>query len=94
MLQMREELYQTLGAMATQVAGFYQMTAVLPGWAATLVGDVHSMPNQHLRLLTRHVIIPLIKACPPAHRCSFCWPTSPHAVPSNRYDIDLTMSMR
>jgi hypothetical protein len=66
--QMREELYQTLGAIAAQIAGFYQMTAALPAWAAALVGDLPMMPTQHLRLLTRHVITPLVKACPPAHR--------------------------
>ena len=65
---MREELYQTLGAIASQIAGFYQMAAMLPAWAAALVGDLPIMPNQHLRLLTRHVITPLVKACPPAHR--------------------------
>jgi hypothetical protein len=67
-MQMREETYQTLGALASQVAGFYEAAAALPAWAAALVGDLPSMPNQHLRLLLRHIIIPLVKACPPVHR--------------------------
>lgn len=74
---MREELYQTLGAMASQIAGLYQMTAVLPAWAAAIVGDLPIMPNQHLRLLTRHVISPLVKACPPAHRSASCFTLKP-----------------
>ncbi len=66
--QMREEIYQTLGSMTAHVAGFYGTTAALPAWAAALVGDLPIMPNQHLRLLIRHVITPLVKACPPMHR--------------------------
>lgn len=69
---MREELYQTLGAIASQISGFYQMTALLPAWQAALVDDLASMPTQHLRMLIRHIIIPLVKACPPTHRCASC----------------------
>lgn len=66
---MREEIYQTLGAMTSQVSGFYRATAVLPAWTAALVGELPVMPNQHLRLLIRHVINPFVKACPLMHRC-------------------------
>ncbi|BDA43725.1 Exportin-5 [Coccomyxa sp. Obi] len=72
--QMREELYQTLGTIASQISGFYQMTALLPAWQAALVGDLAVMPTQHLRMLIRHIIIPLVKACPPTHRNTWLLP--------------------
>ena len=66
--QVREELYQTLGALAGQVSSFYAASAAAPAWAAALAGDLPSMRDAHVRLLMRHVLRPLIKACPPAHR--------------------------
>ena len=66
--QMREELYQILGGLASSVASFYQAAAAQPAWAAALVGDLDMLTNPHLRLAMRHIHIPLIKACPPPHR--------------------------
>ena len=65
---MREELYQTLGALAGQVSSFYAASASAPDWAAALAGDLPSMRDAHVRLLMRHVLRPLVRACPPAHR--------------------------
>ena len=66
--QVREELYQTLGALAGQVSAFYAASAAAPAWAAALVGDLPHLRDAHVRLLMRHVLRPLIRACPPAHR--------------------------
>ena len=67
-MQMREELYQILGSLASSVAGLYQATAEQPAWVGALVGDLDMLTNQHLRLTMRHIFIPLVKACPPMHR--------------------------
>ena len=67
-VQMREELYQILGGLASSVASFYQAAAAQPAWAAALVGDLDMLTNPHLRLAMRHIYIPLVKACPPSHR--------------------------
>ena len=67
-VQTKEELYQALGYLASQVSGFYQATALQPAWAAALVGDLPSMTNGNIRIMQRHVTIPLCKACPPVHR--------------------------
>ena len=67
-VQMREELYQILGSLASSVASFYQAAATQLAWAAALVGDLDMLINPHLRLAMRHIYIPLVKACPPIHR--------------------------
>ena len=67
-MQMREELYQILGSLASSVASLYQATAAQPAWVAALVGDLDMLINPHLRLAMRHIYIPLAKACPPMHR--------------------------
>ena len=70
--QMREELYQILGSLASSVASFYQAAATQPAWVAALVGDLGTLINPHLRLAMRHIYIPLIKACPTIHRQASC----------------------
>ena len=67
-MQMREELYQILGGLASSVAGLYQATVAQPAWVAALVGDLDMLTNQQLRLAMRHIFIALVKACPPMHR--------------------------
>lgn len=67
-MQMREELYQILGGLASSVAGLYQATGAQPAWVAALVGDLDMLTNQQLRLAMRHIYIALVKACPPVHR--------------------------
>ena len=67
-MQMREELYQILGGLASSVSGLYQATAAQPAWLAALVGDLDMLTNQQLRLAMRHIYIALVKACPPMHR--------------------------
>ena len=67
-MQMREELYQILGSLASSVAGLYRATAAQPAWVAALVGDLDMLTNQQLRLAMRHIYIALAKACPPMHR--------------------------
>lgn len=69
--QVREELYQTLGALAGQVSAFYADAAAAPAWAAALAGDLPHLRDAHVRLLMRHVLRPLIRACPHTHRQSF-----------------------
>ena len=81
-MQMREELYQILGGVASSVAGLYQATAAQPAWVAALVGDLDMLTNQQLRLAMRHIFIALVKACPPMHRRV--------SQPSNFFDMSST----
>ena len=67
-MQMREELYQVLGSLASSVSGLYESSAAQPAWVAALVVDLDMLTNQHLRLAMRHIYICLVKACPPVHR--------------------------
>jgi hypothetical protein len=92
--QVRESLYQALGIIASQAAGFFAAGAdVRALWAPALVGSLEHMPMTHVRILIRHVMLPLCRHCPPAHRrapalqaagyqviCSACLvsPCAPH----------------
>jgi len=67
--QVRESLYQALGIIASQAAGFFAAGADARAlWAPALVGSLEHMPMTHVRILIRHVMLPLCRHCPPAHR--------------------------
>ena len=92
--QMREELYQILGSLASSVASFYQAAATQPAWAAALVGDLDVLINPHLRLAMRHIYIPLVKACPPTHRQAACPPQISHSMIRGSLLIALSESLQ
>ena len=80
--QVRESLYQGVGIMATQAAGFFAAGAEARGlWAPALTGGLEAMPAQHARLLIRHIVSPLCRACPPAHRAAWLVPVLNRLMP-------------
>ena len=79
---MRESLYQGVGILATQAAGFFAAGPEARGlWAPALTGGLEAMPAQHARLLIRHIVSPLCRACPPAHRAAWLVPVLNRLVP-------------
>lgn len=66
--QGRELSYQILG-LAARLA-----PEALPGspeaWAAALAGGLPDLHHQHLRLMERHILIPMLQSTPPHARCA------------------------
>ena len=69
-LQTRETLYQTLGWLARAVGGFYAAASLQGQFVAAMTADLEHLQSPHVRLLIRHVMISLVKNCPPARRCA------------------------
>lgn len=68
-MQVRESLYQGLGVIASQAAGAFAAGPDARAlWLPALAGGLSAMPMQHVRLLIRHIVLPLCRHCPPAHR--------------------------
>jgi hypothetical protein len=67
-MQGRELSYQILG-LAARLA-----PEALPGspeaWAAALAGGLPDLHHQHLRLMERHILIPMLQTTPPHARCA------------------------
>ena len=79
---MRESLYQGVGTIATQAAGFFAAGPESRSlWAPALTGGLDAMPAQHVRLLIRHIITPLCRHCPPQHRAAWLVPVLDELLP-------------
>lgn len=61
---MREGLYQTLGYILRNVGGFPSCTALAPLWVSALTGHLQDLHSSHVRMLVRHIMLPLNKSCP------------------------------
>ena len=75
--QVRETLYQAVGAVAAAPVGLYGVSpppASPDAWRAALADGLTVAAPRHVRLLERHVVMPLIKACPPAERGAWVGP--------------------
>lgn len=79
---MRESLYQGVGILATQAAGFFASGPEGRSlWAPALTGGWEAMPAQHARLLIRHIVTPLCRACLPQHRAAWLVPVLNRLLP-------------
>ena len=79
---MRESLYQGVGTLATQAAGFFAAgPEALNLWAPALTSSLEAMPAQHARLLIRHIVTPLCRHCPPQHRAAWLVPLLNRLLP-------------
>jgi hypothetical protein len=67
-LQVRELLYQACGVFCSQVGGWYANPTAQALWPTALVGSLTIMEDWQLRLMLRHAVIALVRACPPAQR--------------------------
>lgn len=63
-LQTREAMYQTLGCLIRNVGGFYGCTHLQSQLLRATTGNLDHLQSSHVRMLIRHVFIPLVKYCP------------------------------
>ena len=68
LVQMRELLYHGLGCMIEKLPGLYDFPGAQSVFCSALTEHMHVMWPQHMKLLLRHIIIPLYKYCPREHR--------------------------
>ena len=67
-LQVQESIYQTLGALSTQVSGLYCCEPGRQLWAPALLRSLEHVHPQYQRMMLRHLMLPFTKHCPPQHR--------------------------
>ena len=63
-LQIREMLYQLVGLLGPRMEAFPACGDASSLWVPTLAGQIPHAQRQHLRLLIRHILQPLTRACP------------------------------
>ena len=68
LLQIREALYQTIGYIVRNVGGFYACTQLQAQFVSAVTDNLDYLHSSHIRMLIRHVYIPLVKFCPIASR--------------------------
>lgn len=68
--QVREDLYQTLGCLVRCVGGFYACTNFQAPWVAALTDCLDFLHTSHIRMIIRHIMIPMVKTCPENQRCA------------------------
>ena len=64
-LQTREMLYQLVGLLGPRMEAFPACGEASSLWVPTLAAHIPQAQRQHLRLLIRHILQPLTRACPP-----------------------------
>ena len=82
--QARECVVQTLGALASTPPALYSVP--VPGapaaWAAALTDGLGHVDPSAVRLLERHVVVPLVRGCPPSHRPAWLAPVLVPLLPA------------
>ena len=68
LVQMRELLYHGLGCMIEKLPALYDLPGAQSVFCSALTDHMQVMWPQHMKLLLRHIILPLYKHCPREHR--------------------------
>ncbi|KAK9825813.1 hypothetical protein WJX74_009906 [Apatococcus lobatus] len=78
---MRELLYHGLGCMIEKLPAFYDLPRAQALFPSALAGHLDVMWPQHIKLLLRHIVIPLFKQCPHEHRQAWLVPPLQELLP-------------
>ena len=65
-------MYQTIGYLVRNVGGFYACTDLHGQWISAMTDNLEHLQSSHVRMLVRHVFIPLVRCCPLESRYSNC----------------------
>jgi hypothetical protein len=63
-LQTREALYQTFGYILRNVGGFPACTSLAGLWVSAMTAHLDDLHSSNVRMLIRHIMLPLLKDCP------------------------------
>ena len=63
-MQVREALYQTFGYIVRHVGGFFSCTSLAGLWVVALTANLQDLLSNNVRMLIRHIMLPLLKHCP------------------------------
>lgn len=84
--QGRELSYQILG-LAARLAP-EQLPGDPAAWVAALTGALPDLHHQHLRIMERHILIPMLQTTPPAAREAVLLPVLHAVLPHTRTRLD------
>ena len=57
-------MYQSLGLLASQVGGCLCCTQFREQWVQAFTSHLQYVNMQHMRILIRHVLLPITRTCP------------------------------
>jgi len=61
---LRESIYQIVSMAVHRVPGIFANTTLLGQMPASLLAHLEHMEAQHIRLMVRHALLPLVRECP------------------------------
>lgn len=73
----RECCFQIIALTAGRLEGFFELRDMPSHLASSLVGNLHSMENRHLRMMIRTVFSVMCKKCPPQYNSEWLGPILP-----------------